>query len=397
MDIKYLLELDQLARQEGKRYTRKRLLYNVLNKTAGRHFVGITGPRGSGKTVLLKQLLLEWNNSFYISLDTAINENIFDIAKYLRKSLKIEILLLDEIHFQKDYDGELKKIFDFLGLKVVFTSSVALAMVESAFDLSRRVKLLKLPLFSFREYIWFQADILLPPLSLDDIVERNWSGDHLRYSYYFDEYLKGGLLPFSLEEPDPLPLLENILHKIIQRDIPSIATLRIDEIPLIEKTVKFIGKSSVDGINYSSISRNIGITKYKAQSYINLLSKALVLHVIFPKGTNVMREPKVLLSPPYRLLFNDFEDAIGGLREDFCIEMLANAKVECHYLKSTRGSKTPDFLARDRQGDIVFEVGGKGKGRSQFKGIKVDRKIILSHDDKTEGLHRPLFLLGYLY
>ena len=387
MDIKYLLELDQLARQEGKRYTRKRLLYNVLNKTAGRHFVGITGPRGSGKTVLLKQLLLEWNNSFYISLDTAINENIFDIAKYLQKFLKIEILLLDEIHFQKDYDGELKKIFDFLGLKVVFTSSVALAMVESAFDLSRRVKLLKLPLFSFREYIWFQADILLPPLSLDDIVERNWSGDHLRYSYYFDEYLKGGLLPFSLEEPDPLPLLENILHKIIQRDIPSIATLRIDEIPFIEKTV----------INYSSISRNIGITKYKAQSYINLLSKALVLHVIFPKGTNVMREPKVLLSPPYRLLFNDYEYAIGGLREDFCIEMLANAKVECHYLKSTRGSKTPDFLARDRQGDIVFEVGGKGKGRSQFKGIKVERKIILSHDDKTEGLHRPLFLLGYLY
>lgn len=397
MDIKYLLELDQLARQEGKRYTRKRLLYNDLDKTAGRHFVGIVGPRGAGKTVLLKQLLLEWDNSFYISLDTTISENIFDIAKYLHKSLKIEILLLDEIHFQENYDGELKKIFDFLGLKVVFTSSVALAMAQSAFDLSRRVKLLKLPLFSFREYIWFHADILLPPLGLEDIVERNWSGDHLRYSYYFDEYLKGGLLPFSLEEPDPLPLLENILQKIIQRDIPSIASLMIDEISLIEKTLKFIGKSSVDGINYSSISRNIGITKYKAASYISLLSQALVLHIIFPKGTNVMREPKVLFSPPYRLLFNDYEYAIGGLREDFCVEMLANAKIECHYLKSTRGSKTPDFLVRDRQGDIVFEVGGKGKGRSQFKGIKIERKIILAHDDKTEGLRRPLFLLGYLY
>ena len=113
MDIKYLLELDQLARREGKRYARKRLLYNDLNKTAGRHFVGIVGPRGAGKTVLLKQLLLEWDNSFYISLDTTISENIFDIAKYLQKSLKIEILLLDEIHFQKNYDGELKKIFDF--------------------------------------------------------------------------------------------------------------------------------------------------------------------------------------------------------------------------------------------------------------------------------------------
>ena len=135
--------------------------------------------------------------------------------------------------------------------------------------------------------------------------------------------------------------------------------------------LKFIGKSGVDGINYSSISRNIGITKYKAESYLSLLAQALVLHVVFPKGANVMREPKVLFSPPYRLLYNDYEYCIGGLREDFCVEMLANAGVEFHYLKSTRGSKTPDFLVRDQQGDIVFEVGGKGKGRAQFKGIKV--------------------------
>ena len=163
------------------------------------------------------------------------------------------------------------------------------------------------------------------------------------------------------------------------------------------KMLKFIGKSGVDGINYSSISRNVGITKYKAESYLNLLSQALVLHIVFPRGANVMREPKVLFSPPYRLLYNDYEYIIGGLREDFCVEMLSNAKIEFHYLKSTRGSKTPDFLVRDKQGDIVLEVGGKGKGRSQFKGIKVDRKIILAHDERIDDLYRPLHLLGYLY
>ncbi|MFO7761597.1 MAG: hypothetical protein R6V20_08315 [Desulfobia sp.] len=44
----------------------------------------------------------------------------------------------------------------------------------------------------------------------------------------------------------------------------------------------------------------------------------------------------------------------------------------------------------------IGEVGGKGKGRTQFKGIKADRKLILSHGDKIDELHRPLFLLGYL-
>jgi len=74
-------------------------------------------------------------------------------------------------------------------------------------------------------------------------------------------------MPFSLEEPDIFPLLENIIQKIIRKDIPSVASLKIDELSLIEKTLKFIGTSSVDGINYSSISRNVGITKYKAKLF----------------------------------------------------------------------------------------------------------------------------------
>ena len=397
MEINYLLELDQLARQEGKKYNRQRLLYRTLQNTRGKHFTGIIGPRGAGKTVLLKQLLTDRKDAFYISVDTVTSDDLFQIANHLQQTLKIRLLLLDEIHFQKNYDAQLKKIYDSLGLKIIFTSSVALAIAQSSYDLSRRVHVLKLPLFSFREYIYFKNDVLLPTLGLQDIIEENWTGDHLRYGYLFDEYLRGGILPFALDEPDPIPLLANILKKIISRDIPQVIPLLVEELPVIEKMMRFIGKSTVDGINYSSISRNIGITKYKAESYLNILTQALVTHVVFPKGTGVMREPKVLLTPPYRLLYNDYEYVIGGLREDFFAEMLTGASIEFHYLKSTRGSKTPDFLVRDKQGNIVLEVGGKGKGRSQFKGIKVERKIILSHATEISGIRRPLFLLGYLY
>jgi len=386
-----------LARKEGGRYSKKRLLYQTLHEFSGKHFTGIVGPRGAGKTILLKQLLVANDNAFYISLDTVIDGDLFDIAKRLQQVLGIEILLLDEIHFQKKYDGELKKIYDFLDLKVIFTSSVALAISESVFDLSRRVRIIKLPLFSFREYIFFTEDVLLPVLSLKDIIEKRCTTDYIRYGYRFNDYLSGGLLPFSLEDPDPLPLLENVLIKILQRDIPSIASILVEEIGLIEKVVRFIGKSTVDGINYSTISKNIGITKYKAASYLDLLVRALVLHVVFPKGTNVMREPKVLFCPPYRLLFNDYDLAIGGLREDFFAEMLTGAMIDFYYLKSTRGTKTPDFLIRCNEGNIVLEVGGKGKGRSQFKGIRVDRKIIFAHSEEIDEIRRPLFLLGYLY
>jgi predicted AAA+ superfamily ATPase len=231
-DYNHLFELNELAVKEAKQYPKRRELYNNLLGDSGRHFIGVTGPRGVGKTVILKQIAAKTQNAFYLSLDTIEDDDdLFEIAKTLSERYGFKRLL-------------------------------------------------------------------------------------------FEDYLKGGLYPFSLEEPRVLPLLENVIQKILQKDIPSVAKLRLDEISLIEKVIKFIGRSGVDGINYSSISSNLKITKYKAESYISLLKNAFVLHVLFPTGTNVLREPKVLMCLPFRLLYRSYDDAVGGLREDFTVEML---------------------------------------------------------------------------
>ena len=110
-----------------------------------------------------------------------------------------------------------------------------------------------------------------------NIIKKEWNPEHLRYVHIFDEYLKGGILPFSLEEPEVMPLLSNTVKKIIQRDIPYVSSLKTDELLKIEKTLEFIGKASVAGVNYSTLSRNIGITKYKAESYVRLLEQSFLL------------------------------------------------------------------------------------------------------------------------
>ena len=99
---------------------------------------------------------------------------------------------------------------------------------------------------------------------------------------------------------------------------------------------------------------------------------------------------------PYRLLYSDYEQALGGLREDFFVEMLRSLSIDFYYLKSTRGAKTPDYLIPMDGQDIIVEVGGKGKGREQFKGIKAKKKIVFSHSLQTQGIKRPLFLLGMI-
>jgi predicted AAA+ superfamily ATPase len=199
-----------------------------------------------------------------------------------------------------------------------------------------------------------------------------------------------------LEEPAPLALLKNILNTIITKDIAKVGGASMDELDIIDRMVSFIAMAGVDEMNYSTLSRNLGITKYKARQYTDLLEKAFVINQVFPKGTNVLKEPKILMAVPYRLLWNDYPKAIGGLREDFFVEMLRSMDTDCHYLKSKRGAKTPDYLVSCNNRKIVVEIGGKGKGLEQFKGITIKDKIIFTHSIETSRIRRPLFLAGFL-
>lgn len=394
MDISQLLEYDRLAREDGRQYDKRRALYDDIDREAGPHFIGIVGPRGAGKTIILKQLALANEGSFYLSLDT-MDGDLFDLIKTLHETMRIRLFLLDEVHVYHRFEADLKKIYDLLGIKVIFTSSTALGMYESGYDLSRRVLLKTLYPFSLREYARFKYGQEFGALTLRDIVEKKVSPDVFRAGEHFSSYIQGGLMPFALREPQPLMLLENILKTVIHKDIPHIARLLTDEMEKIEQLIRFIGLSGVDGINYSSAARNVHITKYKAEQYITLLERAFILHQVFPVGSNVMKEPKVVMALPYRLLYKPLNEAIGGLREDFFVGALRALGKEVFYLKSMRGAKTPDYIVRDLQ-DIVFEIGGKGKGRSQFKGMDVQIKIIFADGYDMTDVRRPLFLAGLI-
>lgn len=395
-EINQIFELHKLAIEGVKKYPERRFLFESVKNDSGPHILGITGLRGTGKSIILKQIAAIYSDSIYISLDSIGDVDLFAVIKKLSSDYGVKTFLLDEVHFFKNIDAVLKKIYDFLDVKIIFTSSVALGMFHSAYDLSRRVKLIEIYPFSFREYLFFEKGEELSSLTIEDIRNKRYNSNHLKNEYAFEEYLKGGNLPFSIEEPDFLPLLRNILLTVINQDIPRIAKLAVDELDLIYKMVEFIGKSEVDGINYSSIAKNIGITKYKAQSYLDLLEKCFILHKILPAGTNVLKEPKILLAPPFRLLFKEYDECIGALREDFIVEMLAASGIQYNYLKTTRGAKTPDFLIDDGGVRYIIEVGGKGKGREQFKGIKENKQIIFTHSSRFDTIRRPLFLAGFL-
>jgi predicted AAA+ superfamily ATPase len=67
------------------------------------------------------------------------------------------------------------------------------------------------------------------------------------------------------------------------------------DLDMIGKLLAFIGRSPIEGINYSSISQNLGITKYMAERFVALLERSFLLRRVLPAGTNVLREPKIFL------------------------------------------------------------------------------------------------------
>lgn len=397
MDINLLFDLDRRSKAFGRKHPRKRSLFHTLKEDKGRHMVGIVGPRGAGKTILLQQLAAECEDGFYLAVDTLKQgDDLFEIVRLLSERYEFKQFFVDEIHFLAGGIGALKRIYDFLELKLIFTSSVALHMHEAAYDLARRVQLHHLEYFSYREYLEFHHKESLPLLSIESLIEGAVASKYLQLGAQFSDYLYGGLLPFSLEEPNPLPLLENTIETIISKDIPQFLSLRVDELEILQRLISFVGSSEVDGINYSSLSSNLGITKYKAEQYVSAFENAFILQRLFPAGTNVLKEPKILLMPPIRSLYQSASTVRGGLREDFFVFAMRKAGFTLNYLKSTRGKKIPDFLFEYEKQKIVFEIGGKGKGREQFKNVKADRKIILAENTNFSTDKMPLHLIGFV-
>ena len=131
------------------------------------------GAKGVGKTTLLLQYMkkqsLSTDEMMYISVDHPLMSvtTILDIAKEFA-SLGGKVLILDEIHNQDNFASDLKIIWDFLEIDVIFSGSSALHLDNE--DLSRRVLKYTLPTLSFREFLEIETSQKFPKLTLEDIL-----------------------------------------------------------------------------------------------------------------------------------------------------------------------------------------------------------------------------------
>ena len=84
MSIHKMLELHELAKEAAGKFPRKRELSLRLELDEGRHMVGLVGARGVGKTVLLRQIVADREDAFYLSADTLeADDDLWELMRSL--------------------------------------------------------------------------------------------------------------------------------------------------------------------------------------------------------------------------------------------------------------------------------------------------------------------------
>ena len=360
--------------------------------------IGIIGARGVGKTTFLLQYLKEnslpLEKKLYISADAIEIDSLFDIAHSFDKEGGA-LLIIDEIHKYKNFEIELKKIYDMLPLQVIFSGSSALRLDNAKGDLSRRVILYHMKGLSFREFIEIKT-----AKKLESFTKEQLFSSHVDIAYklsldfrpfeFWNEYLRCGYYPFYFEDENNYLLrLHETINTVIEVDIPSIFPIEYDKIINLKKLVKYVCQSKPFKINIRELSLKIGISDYQTlYKYMEYLKRGKILNLLRAKtkGDTIFVKPDKLYLANTNLHYAYCQNVeIGTVREVFFMSMFEEQELSV----PSKG----DFLINEK---YLIEIGGNSK---KFKQIKdISNSFVVADDIEIgSGNKIPLWLFGFLY
>lgn len=376
--------------------TYKRYIHEQIDFS--QKLIGIIGARGVGKTTFLLQHLREHPlpiaKKLYFSADTLDMDSLFDVAYEFSKEGG-ELLIIDEIHKYKNFEVELKKIYDMLALSVIFSGSSAIKLDHAKGDLSRRAILYSMKGLSFREFVEMKTSIELPSYSLESIFENHIEIAHellqiFKPYEHWKEYLAYGYYPFYFENKESYPIrLTETINTVIEVDIPSIFPIEYDKIINLKKLVRLVCESQPFKINIRNLAAKIGIADYQTlYRYLEYLHRGRILTLIRSKsrGDNIFTKPQKLYLGNTNLHHAYCRNAeVGTIREVFFMSMLDGTLLEV----ATQG----DFVVAE---NFTVEIGGKNKGFKQIKDIP-NSYVVADEIEIGSGNKIPLWLFGFMY
>lgn len=382
--------MDEMLRQTTEKHFR--YIYKEINWSA--RMIGIVGPRGVGKSTMLRQHILRQTDRdkiLYVSADFVYfnTHSLIYLADEFIKDGGTR-LYIDEIHKYKNWSQELKQIFDVHPeLQIVFTGSSVLDIYKGLADLSRRVLIFHMQGLSFREFLLIRYDIEAPVYSLEDIITQRVEIPGVAHPLpLFREYLAKGYYPFS-NEPGFELRINQIVQQTIESDIAQYADLKPATARKLKQLLGVVSSLAPYKPNYDNLAKEVGISKNNVADYLTYLEKAGLIGLLRDNTAGMRQLGKIeKVYVDNTSLMNVLANGnpnIGNVRETFFFNQM---RVRNDIL----GSRVSDFFISP----YTFEVGGKSKGRRQIE--DVDNGRIVKDDIETgHGIVIPLWTFGMNY
>ena len=369
-----------------------RYIYTEMNWK--NRMIGLTGPRGVGKTTLVLQHIksnLNPAETLYVTAEDFYfaDNRLIDLAgDFVKRGGKY--LFIDEIHKYKDWSKELKLIYDYHPeLNVVFTGSSVLDIKKGASDLSRRAIMYNMQGLSFREYLQLFHQIAVRSYSLEEILDHKAEIPGVKHPLpFFENYLKKGYYPFASEEDFDLKL-QQIVNQTLETDIPFYGGMNVSTGRKLKQLLAIIAKSVPFKPNMTSIASALSASRNNIAGYCLFIEEAGMIVQLrdFTGGIRGLGKVEKIYLDNTNLIYSLANDNSnrGNIRETFFLNQL---RVKYGVI----ASPVADFLV----GDYSFEVGGKNKGLRQIQ--EIDKAFIVKDDIEMGYLNTiPLWQFGLTY
>lgn len=357
--------------------------------------IGLVGPRGVGKSTLVKQQIIKTQQDGFLQLYVAADNSYF--ATHTLIELADEFvteggrrLIIDEIHKYHGWSQELKQIYDtHPRLNIIFTGSSVIDIRKGGVDLSRRALIFEMQGLSFREYLELFEGISFRAYSMEEI--RNNGIDYVPEFHplpFFRQYLADGYYPFG-RLPRFDIRMQQIVSQTLDVDIPTHANMTPSTARKLKQMLMIISESAPFKPNMLNLSVELKISKNDVPDYLVYLERAGML-ALLRDSTAGMRGlgklEKVFIDNPnlMAVLSGGLPDK-GNIRETFFLnQMRVNNNVV--------SSRISDFEIDG----VTYEIGGAGKGRRQLR--EADRGIVVRDDiEYGSGNIVPLWTFGMNY
>ena len=357
---------------------RKHIFGNLKNTLETRQVVILTGLRRVGKTTLMKQLInhligeqgIDPKLVFYVSLDDYLltSNTIIEIIEEYRKINRVSFsekvyLFLDEVTHQKDFELQLKNIYDQQNAKVyVSSSSASILKSKKAFLTGRNVVMEVLPL-DFEEYLNFKGIKIK-------------KSDKQLLKKYFEDFMQTGGMPEYVLTGD-VEYLKELIDDVIQKDIA--AFYGVKDVQILKDFFLLLMERSGKICSINKIAKILDISPDSARRYLQMFADAYLIFLVprFGKTNERLLSAKKIYAADLgmRVYFTGFRDK-GSLFENYV------------YLKIKKCS--PSYVYQDgfeidflTQGKTLIEVKYNAqmgeKQKELFDKIEVKKKIVIEN------------------